>query len=65
VKIQVPIVTELTDEQVKEHAAASGLPHGGGPLRAKDVVDDARAPALASVQGLHVLVACGATVTLK
>ena len=41
-KIQAPLVIEMTDEQVSRYAAEYGLPHDGGPLRAKHVVDHVR-----------------------
>jgi hypothetical protein len=64
-RIQVPLVIEMTDEQVKEYAGFAGLPHHGGPLRAKDVVDDVREHVLASVQALDDLCSVGADVSIK
>lgn len=64
-RIQIPLVIEMTDEQVKDYAELAGLPHHGGPLRAKDVVDDLRAHVLSSVQQLNDIVESGADVTIK
>lgn len=47
-RIQVPLVIEMTGEQVREYAAERGL----GGTRAKTVVDDVRASILTGVQDL-------------
>jgi hypothetical protein len=51
-RIQVPLVIEMTDEQVKRYAAEYGLPHHDGPLRAKDIVEDVRSSVLSDAQGI-------------
>lgn len=50
-RIPVTLVIEMTDEQVKAYAAEYGLPFHGGPLRAKDVVEDVRDNVVVSIQG--------------
>ena len=65
-RIQIPLVVEMTDEQVNDYAAASdGAPIAGpGRPRAKDVVDEVRKDVLALVQG-YGLFPSGAIVTIK
>lgn len=49
-RIQVPLVIEMTDEQVKQYASEFGLPAQGGTLYAREVVEHVRGRVLASVQ---------------
>jgi hypothetical protein len=49
-RIQVPLVIDMTDEQVSRYAAEYGLPEGGGKLRARDVVEHVQRRALTCVQ---------------
>lgn len=49
-RIQIPLVIEMTDEQVAEYAAEQGLPHHTGPLRAKDIMEDVQAYVLTAIQ---------------
>ena len=49
-RIQVPLVIEMTDEQVKQYAAEYGLPAQGGQLYAREVVQNIRSYVLACVQ---------------
>jgi hypothetical protein len=51
-RITIPVVVEMTDEQVSEYATAYGLPRGGGRLYAKEVVEDVRENVLNGVRGL-------------
>jgi hypothetical protein len=62
VRIQVPIVIEMTDEQVKQYAAEHGLPADGGRLYAKEVVADVQSYVLTCIQDSA---AFGAEVTIK
>jgi hypothetical protein len=64
-RIQIALVIEMTGDQVKDYAELAGLPHGGGPLRTKDIVEDVRGHVLASVQSLDDLYSVGASVTIK
>jgi hypothetical protein len=50
IKIQIPIVIEMSDQQVEDYAREYGLPRQGGELRAKEVVDDVRTYVLTAVQ---------------
>lgn len=59
-RVQIPLVVEFTDEQLQDYAAENGLPHNGGPLRAKDVVEDVRSYVLNAIQE-----SVRATVTIK
>lgn len=63
IRVQVPLVIEMSAEQVERYAAEFGLPYHDGPLRAKDVVDDVRANALNDIQGGTI--GQFATVTIK
>ena len=46
-RIQIPLVIEMTDEQVAAYAAEYGL---SLPVRAKDIVDDVRSYVLTAIQ---------------
>jgi hypothetical protein len=46
-RIQIPLVIEMTDEQVADYAREYGL---SLPVRAKDIVDDVRSYVLTAVQ---------------
>lgn len=51
-RIQIPIVIEMTDEQVEAYADDFGLPrNGAGKVMAKDIVDDIRSYVLTEIQG--------------
>lgn len=50
IKVQVPLVIEMTGEQVAAYAEEYGLPKEGGPLRARHIVEDVRAYVLTCVQ---------------
>jgi len=52
VRIQVPLVIEMDDNQVKAYVLEASLPHHDGPLRTKNIVEDVRAYVLSSIQGL-------------
>lgn len=64
-KIVVPVVIEMTDEQVKAYADEHGIGKPGFRLYTRDVVEDVRNLVLAATAGLFDGVAGGATVTLK
>lgn len=49
--IQIPLIVSMTDEMEREWAADNGLPHEGGPLRAKHTVDDVQSYVLSLAQG--------------
>ncbi len=49
-RIMIPLVVEMTDEQVADYAAGEGLPHDGGKLMARHVVEDLRRNVLHIVQ---------------
>lgn len=49
-RIQVPLVVEMTDEQVSQYAAERGLEAEGGHPRARVVVADVQSYVLAMVQ---------------
>jgi hypothetical protein len=50
IRVQVPLVIEMSAEQVAHYAAANGLPHEGGTLRARHIVDGVRGCVLAALQ---------------
>lgn len=50
-RIAITLVIEMSDEQRERYAAEFGLPHDGGPLRAKDIVADVRNAVLSDIQG--------------
>ena len=50
IRIQVPLVIEMSAEQVAAYAAEYGLPREGGPLRARHIVEDVRSYVLTAVQ---------------
>ena len=50
-RIQIPIVVEMTDEQVKQYANEYGLTVDGTRILAKDIVKDVRENVLHSIQG--------------
>ncbi len=49
-RIQVPLVIEMTDEQVRQYADEFGLPAKGGRLYAREVVEDVQRYVLTCVQ---------------
>lgn len=49
-RIQIPIVVDMTDEQVQAYALEYGLPKDGGKLMTREVVDDVRSHVLTLVQ---------------
>jgi hypothetical protein len=49
-RIAIPLVIDMTDEQVEQYAAEYGLPASNGKVRARDVVDDVRSYVLTCVQ---------------
>jgi hypothetical protein len=51
-RIAIPLVIEMTDEQVEQYAAEYGLPLpvSDGKVRARDVVDDVRSYVLTCIQ---------------
>jgi hypothetical protein len=51
VRIQVPIVIEMTEQQVQQYANKYGLPAAGGKLYAREVVENVRSDVLTSIQG--------------
>ena len=59
-RIQIPIVVEMTDGQVSDYAGEYGL-----DVRAKTIVEDVRSLVLTGVQGIFDGIATGATVTIK
>jgi len=63
IRVQVPLVIEMTPQQVAEYALDNGLPRAGGPLRAREVVADVQAYVLAAVQEASAF--AGATVSIK
>jgi hypothetical protein len=64
-RILVPLVIEMTDEQVKEYVAECGLPHHDGPLRAKDIVEHVRGSVLYGIQEMADFGNGGADVSIK
>jgi hypothetical protein len=61
-RIQIPLVIEMTDEQVKVYAGENGLPV---PVRAKDVIENVRSYVLTSVQDSYSFVGDRADVSIK
>ncbi len=52
-RIQIPLVIEMTDEQVKEWASDNDLARTeGGKVMAKTIVEDMRSYVLTGIQGL-------------
>jgi hypothetical protein len=49
-RIHVPLVIEMTGEQLAAYASEYGLPRHGGRLTAKEVVDDVQGYVLTCVQ---------------
>lgn len=49
-RIQVPLVIEMTDEQVRQYANEYGLPAQGGRLYAREVVEDVQRYVLSCIQ---------------
>jgi len=49
-RIQIPLVVEMTDDQVRNYANEYGLPRKGGRLMAKEIVEDVRSYVLTCVQ---------------
>jgi hypothetical protein len=49
-QIQVPLVIDMTDEQVKQYADEYGLPAQGGKLYAREVVENVRSYVLTCIQ---------------
>lgn len=50
-RIQIPIVIDLTDSQVEQYADDYGLPrNSAGKVMAKDMVDDVRRYVLTAIQ---------------
>jgi hypothetical protein len=49
-QIKVPVIIEMTDEQVADYARTYGLPADGGKLYTREVVEDVRAYVLGCVQ---------------
>lgn len=64
-RIVVPVVVEMTNEQVGMYAAEQGLARRGYVLHDSDVREDVRGLVLTATQGLFDGMAGGATVTLK
>jgi hypothetical protein len=60
-RIQIPLVIEMTDEQVQEYANEYAL----DDTRAKTIVEDVRRLVLTGVQGLFNGIATAADVTIK
>jgi hypothetical protein len=60
-RIQIPIVVEMTDEQVQAYANDYAL----DDTRAKTITEDVRSLVLTAVQGLFDGIAVGAAVTIK
>jgi hypothetical protein len=53
VRFPVPLVIDMTDDQLRQWAEATGVPRtGDGSVRAKDAVDAVRAQVLAAVQAV-------------
>jgi hypothetical protein len=65
IRVVVPLVIEMSDEQQTSYANASGLPHHDGPLRAKDFVDDVRLYVLGAVQHSAAFDDDGAAVSVR
>lgn len=49
-RIQVPLVIEMTDEQVRQYAGEYGLPAQGGKLYAREIVEKVQGYVLTCVQ---------------
>ena len=49
-RIVVPLVVDMTDEQVRQYADEFGLPAKGGRLYAREVVEDVQRYVLSCVQ---------------
>jgi hypothetical protein len=50
-RIMIPVVIEMTDQQVADYALEYGLPRNGGKLMAREIVEDVRSSVLTMVQG--------------
>jgi hypothetical protein len=52
VRFPIPLLVEMTDGQLRQWAAAKGVPRAAdGKIRAKEAVDAMRAKVLAAVHG--------------
>ena len=49
-RIMIPVVVEMSDEQVADDAAEYGLPRQGGRLYARQVVEDVREYVISSLR---------------
>lgn len=49
-RIQVPIVIEMTEQQVQQYANEYGLPAAGGKLYAREVVEHVQSYVLTRIQ---------------
>ena len=49
-RIQVPLVIDMTDEQVKQYADEYGLPALGGKLYAREIVANVQSYVLTCIQ---------------
>ena len=65
IRIPVPLVIEMTPEQVQVYANENGLPRDGGPLRNREIVEDVRAYVEHVVQESYSFGNGGADVTIK
>jgi hypothetical protein len=61
IRVQVPLVIEMTPEQLQAYAADYGL----ADLRAKTIVDDVRSYVLSCVQDSAAFTDGGADVSIK
>jgi hypothetical protein len=65
ITVVVTVAVRMTDAQKEHYVAASGLPHHGGPLRAKDIVDDVRGYVRNALQDSAAFADGGADVSIK
>ena len=65
IRIQVPLVIEMTAEQVQAYAAAYGLGDSSGQVRAREIVEDVQSYVLTAIQESATFGETGATVSIK
>lgn len=65
IRIQVPLVIEMTAEQAQAYADEYGLGDGSGKVRAREIVEDVQSYVLTCIQDSAAFGDGAATVTIK
>jgi hypothetical protein len=65
IRVQVPLVIEMTAEQAQAYADEYSLSDGKNPVRARVIVEDVQSYVLTWIQDSAAFGASAATVTLK